>query len=194
MGGRTMTELLLFNHALGVTEGVKTFADQIRAAGHTVTVGDLFDGKTFSTIEEGVAYEEGIGFEAMIGRSEQAAGRLPASAVFGGFSLGAVYAQRLAQTRPGALGALLYHAGDIPPTEFSDSWPENVALQIHVSEGDKWVDREGAERVAAEAKDGELFVYPGSGHLFTDRSSEEFDEDSATLVLERTIAFLERAG
>ena len=189
-----MTELLLFNHALGVTEGVEAFADQIRAAGHTVTVGDLFEGKTFSTVEEGVANEEGVGFEAMIERSEQAAARLPSPIVYGGFSLGAVYAQRLAQTRPGALGALLYHAGDIPSSEFGDSWPENVALQIHVSGGDKWVDREGAQGLVAEAKDGELFIYPGSAHLFTDSSSDEYDEDSTKLVLERTIAFLERVG
>ena len=189
-----MTELLLFNHALGVTEGVRAFADAIRAAGHTVTIGDLFEGKTFSTIEDGVANEEGIGFEPMIERSEQEAGRLPASIVYGGFSLGAVYAQRLAQTRPGALGALLYHAGDIASSEFGGSWPANVALQIHVSEGDKWVDREGAEALVAEAKDGELFVYPGSAHLFTDSSWKEYDEDSTKLVLERTIAFLERAG
>ena len=189
-----MTELLLFNHALGVTEGVRAFAEQIRAAGHTVTVGDLFEGKTFSTIEEGVTNEEGVGFDSMIERSEQAAARLPASIVYGGFSLGAVYAQRLAQTRPGALGALLYHAGGLPPSEFGDSWPENVALQIHVSEGDRWVDREGAEGLIAAAKDGELFFYPGSAHLFTDSSWEEYDEDSAKLVLERTIAFLERVG
>jgi dienelactone hydrolase len=189
-----MTELLLFNHALGVTAGIQAFADQIRAAGHTVTVGDLFEGKAFSTIEEGVANEEGIGFEAMIERSEQAAGRIPAPVVYGGFSLGAVYAQRLAQTRPGALGALLYHAGDIPPSEFGDSWPENVSLQIHVSERDPWVDREGAEGLVAAAKDGELFIYPGSGHLFTDSSWEEYDGNSTKLALERTIAFLERVG
>ena len=189
-----MTELLLFNHALGVTEGVGAFADQIRAAGHAVTVGDLFEGMTFSTIEEGVANEEGVGFEAMIERSEQAAARLPAAIVYGGFSLGAIYAQRLAQIRPGAIGALLYHAGGNPPSEFGDAWPEEVALQIHVSESDNWVDREDAEGLVAEAKDGELFIYPGSAHLFTDSSWEEYDEDSAKLVLERTIAFLDRVG
>jgi dienelactone hydrolase len=189
-----MTELILFNHALGVTEGIGAFADHIRAAGHTVTVADLFDGRTFSTIEEGVTYEESVGFEAMIERSEQAAARLPASIVYGGFSLGAVYAQRLAQTRPGALGALLYHAGDIHPSEFGGSWPENVALQVHVSEGDKWIDREGAEGLVAEAKNGELFVYPGAAHLFTDSSWEEYEKNSAKLVLERTVAFLDRMG
>jgi dienelactone hydrolase len=187
----TMTELLLFHHALGVTDGVRAFADQIRSGGHTVTIGDLFEGTQFPTIEEGVAAEEELGFAAMIERSELAAGRRPASIVYGGFSLGAVYAQRLAQSRPGALGALLYHAG-LPPSELGGSWPENVPLQIHVSDGDPWVDRDGAERLVAEAKDGELFVYPGSAHLFTDSSWTEYDEGSATLALERTLAFLER--
>jgi dienelactone hydrolase len=190
----TMTDLLLFNHALGVTAGLEAFAGQIRAAGHTVTVGDLFEGKTFSTIEEGVAYEEAVGFKAMIERSEKVAAGLSSSIVYGGFSLGAVYAQRLVQTRPSALGALLYHASGISPSEFGGAWPENVALQFHVSEGDQWVDVAGTEAVVSEVKGGELFTYPGSAHLFTDSSWEEYDEGSTKLVFERTIALLERVG
>jgi dienelactone hydrolase len=138
-----MTEVILFNHALGVTEGLVAFADRIREGGHRVTVGDLFDGRTFDSLEEGVAHEEGIGWEAMIGRSEAAAAALPPDVVFGGFSLGAVYAQRLAQTRAGALGALLYHGGDNPPSAFETSWPAHAGLQVHVSEGDPWFDRGG---------------------------------------------------
>src|SRR5262249_15006731 len=107
-----MTDVMLFHHALGVTDGVKAFADRIRAGGHAVTVGDLFDGKTFYTIDEGVAHEEEIGWEEMIARSEKLIAPLPPEVVIGGFSLGTVYAQRLVQTRAGALGALLYHGGD----------------------------------------------------------------------------------
>jgi dienelactone hydrolase len=187
-----MTDVILFHHALGVTDGVLAFADDLRAAGHEVTVGDLFEGKTFGAIEDGVAWEEELGWEEMIARSEAAIAPLPPAVVIGGFSLGAVYGQRLAQTREGALGALLYHGGDIPPAEFGASWPKQVGLQVHVSEGDKWFNREGGEQLVSEVADGELFLYPGSGHLFTDRSWEEYDEASAKLVMERTLEFLDR--
>jgi dienelactone hydrolase len=188
-----MAEVILFNHALGVTDGVRAFADDLRIGGHQVTLGDLFGGKTFGTLQEGVAYEEELGWEEMIARSEAAIAPLPPQVVIGGFSLGAVYAQRLVQTRPGALGALLYHGGDNPPQAFEVPWPDGVGLQVHVSEGDEWFNREGGEQLVSQAG-GELFLYPGSGHLFTDRSWEEYDEASAKLVLERTLAFLDRVG
>jgi dienelactone hydrolase len=188
-----MTDVILFHHALGVTDGMEAFADRLRDGGHQVTVADLFEGKTFDNIDEGVAHEEQLGWDEMIRRSEAAIAPLPPAVVIGGFSLGAVYGQRLAQTREGALGALLYHAGDIPPSEFDTPWPEKVCLQIHVSDGDKWFNREGGEQLASEAG-GELFLYPGSAHLFTDSSWEEYDEASTRLVMERTLSFLDSVG
>jgi dienelactone hydrolase len=189
-----MADVILFHHALGVTDGVMAFADQVRDGGNHVTVPDLFGGTTFETIEGGIAYEEQLGWDEMIARSEAAVAPLPPEVVIGGFSLGAVYAQRLAQRRPGALGALLYHGGDIPPAEFEVPWPDGVEVQVHVSEGDKWFNREGGEQLVSEVRGGELFLYPGSGHLFTDCSWEEYDEASTTLVIERTLAFLDRVG
>jgi dienelactone hydrolase len=189
-----MADVILFHHALGVTDGVNAFADRLREGGHHVTVGDLFGGKTFETIEEGVAFEEDLGWDEMIARSEAAIAPLPKEVVIGGFSLGAVYGQRLVQTRAGALGALLYHGGDIPPAEFEVPWPDGAGLQIHVSEGDKWFNREGGEQVVREVPGAELFRYPGSGHLFTDSSWEEYDAASTALVLERTLAFLDQVG
>lgn len=187
-----MTDVIVFHHALGVTDGIKAFADQLRDGGHRVTVADLFDGTTFDNIEEGVAFEESIGWKEMIARSEAAIAPLPPTVVIGGFSLGAVYGQRLAQTREGALGALLYHGGDNPPSAFETPWPPRVGLQVHVSEGDQWFDRAGGEQLVSEVPDGELFLYPGSAHLFTDSSWQEYDEESAKLVMERTLAFLDR--
>lgn len=189
-----MAEVILFHHALGVTDGIQAFADRLRDGGHQVTVADLFGGKTFGTIEEGVAFEEQLGWDEMISRSEAAIAPLPPGVVIGGFSLGAVYGQRLAMTRKGALGALLYHGGDNPPAEFELPWPDGVGLQVHVSEGDKWFNREGGEQLVSEVPGAELFLYPGSAHLFTDSSWEEYDEASTTLVVERTLAFLGRVG
>jgi dienelactone hydrolase len=185
-----MTDVILFHHALGVTDGMTAFADRLRDGGHRVTVGDLFGGKTFEEIEDGVAYEEELGWDEMIGRSEAAIAPLPPGVVIGGFSLGAVYGQRLAQTREGTLGALFYH-GAMPPTEFG-TWPAELPLQVHASEGDAWFDRGVGEQLASAAPDGELFLYPGSGHLFTDSSWHEYDEASTRLVVDRTLGFLDR--
>jgi dienelactone hydrolase len=189
-----MADVILFHHALGVTDGVRSFADRLRDGGHQVTVADLFDGATFDNIEDGVAYEEELGWDEMVARSEAAIAPLPAQVVVGGFSLGAVYAQRLAQKRDGALGALLYHGGDMPPEEFGAPWPDGVELQVHVSQGDKWFNRGGGEQLVSAVLGAELFLYPGSSHLFTDRSWEEYDEASTKLVLRRSLALLDRVG
>ena len=188
-----MAEVILFHHALGVTDGMRAFADQLRDAGHQVTVADLFGGKTFDNLEDGVAFEEELGWDEVVARSEAAIAPLPPNVVIGGFSLGAVYGQRLAQRREGALGALLYHGGDNPPATFG-VWPAGVGLQVHVSEGDKWFNLESGKQLVSEVPGAELFLYPGSGHVFTDTSWEEYDEASTTLVIERTLSVLDRVG
>ncbi|MDQ4057598.1 MAG: dienelactone hydrolase family protein [Actinomycetota bacterium] len=185
-----MTDVILFHHAIGLTDGVNDFADKLRAAGHTVNVPDFFDGATFQTIDEGVAYAESVGFEEIVARAIEAAEPIPLRVVYAGFSLGAMPAQKLAQTRPGALGALLFHGGDVPSSTFGTSWPESVGLQVHVSEGDEWLELDVAHELVAEAASGELFLYPGSAHLFTDSSLAEYEEEATALVLERTLGFL----
>lgn len=186
-----MTELILFHHAQGLTRGIEVFADMLRAAGHQVTVPDLYDGATFATLEEGVAHAEQIGFEQIIDRGVAAAHGRPESIVYAGFSLGVLPAQKLAQTRQGALGALLYHEG-LAASTFGEVWPDEVALQVHVSEHDEWIELDVTRDLVARAADGELFVYPGSAHLFTDSSLDAFVPDAAELVLQRSIEFLDR--
>lgn len=190
-----MTEVILFHHAQGLTAGVQAFADELRAAGHSVTVPDLYEGATFATVDEGVAHARSIGFGELADRGVKAAESLPERIVYAGFSLGAMPAQQLAQTREGALGALLYHAA-FPASEFGESWPNEVALQVHMMENDPWSeeDRPAAEELVANAADAELFIYPGSAHLFTDSSLAEYDAEAAKLVLQRTINFLGRCS
>lgn len=95
-----MAVVLLFHHALGQTPGFHAFADQLRRSGHTVHTPDLYDGRTFPTIEAGMAHAQEIGFpDEIIARGERAAGELPPELVYAGFSLGVVPAQKLAQTR-----------------------------------------------------------------------------------------------
>ena len=190
-----MATLLLFHHAQGQTTGFLAFADELRKAGHTVHAPDLYDGNTFRDLDEGVAYAEQIGFPEIIHRGSVASAELPDDIVYAGFSLGVLPAQSLAQTRPGARGAIFFHAC-APTSEFESPWPDGVPLQIHMMDGDPWTEEDVvvAERLVKEIEDAELFLYPGSGHLFADPSLSDYDEQAAGVLKERTLAFLHRVG
>ena len=191
-----MTTVLLFHHAQGQTPGFLAFAEELREAGHTVHAPDLYGGgETFGTVDEGVAHARQAGFGEIIRRGAEAAEGLPEDIVIAGFSLGVMPAQSLAQTRPGARGALLYH-GALPPSEFGGPWPEAVPVQIHFMDQDPWAEEDlaAAEALVREVEDAELFIYPGSGHLFADPTSGDYDERAAALLKERTLAFLNRVG
>jgi dienelactone hydrolase len=185
-----MTELLLFHHAHGQTRGFLAFADELRAAGHVVHAPDLYDGKVFTDLNAGVGYAQEVGFGTIGERGRLAAEDLPNELVYAGFSLGAMPAQMLAQTRSGAKGALLFSAA-FPASEFGGSWPPGVPLQIHMMEDDEWASEDlPAARELAETVDAELFLYPGDGHLFADTSLPDYDESAATLLKRRVLTFL----
>jgi dienelactone hydrolase len=189
-----MSDLILFHHVHGLTDGVLAFAERLREAGHRVTTPDLFDGVTFTTIETGVAYVAEAGMDDVIARGVAEAEPLTPDLVYAGFSLGALIAHKLAQTRPGARGALLYHHGDVPMTVFGDTWPEDVDTQIHINQHDEYLDKEVVDEFVSrvgETARVELFLYPGSTHLFTDSSLSDYEPESAELVLRRTLEFLE---
>jgi dienelactone hydrolase len=84
----------------------------------------------------------------------------------------------------------------LPPSEFESAWPEGVPVQIHMMDADPWSDEDlaAAEVLVKEADDAELYVYPGSGHLFADSSLGDYDEEAAELLKERTLALLDRVG
>jgi len=190
-----MADVLLLHHAQGLTEGVRDFADELRKAGHTVHTPDMYDGKTFPTLDDGVAFAQQVGFGEIQERGVRSADGLPGELVYIGISLGVMPAQRLAQTRAGTRGAVLLEAC-VPPTEFGTSWPAGVPVQVHGMDADPFFAAEGdidaARALVKEADDGELFVYPGDRHLFTDRSLPTYDADAAALVTGRVLAFLAR--
>ena len=187
-----MAEVLLFHHAQGQTPGFLAFTDELRAAGHTVHAPDLYDGKTFPSIDEGVAYAKEVGFDTILERGRLAAEGLPSELVYAGFSLGVMPAQLLAQTRPGAQGAMLFSAA-IPASEFGGPWPEGVPLQIHMMEDDPWAEEDlPAARELEETAGAELFLYPGDQHLFADDSLPDYDEAAATLLKQRVRDFLDK--
>jgi len=196
-----MAEVVLFHHVQGLTDGVRAFAEELRVGGHTVHTPDLFDGKRPATIDEGVAHARSLGDEVINERANRAVADLPEGLVYAGFSFGAATAQRIAQTRTGARGALLYESC-VPITgEWAfGPWPTGLPVQIHgmdrdpffALEGDIDAARELVETVGSELA--QLFVYPGDRHLFTDSSLPSYDADAAALVVQRSREFLDRVG
>jgi dienelactone hydrolase len=188
-----MAEVLLFHHALGQTPGFHAFADDLRRAGHTVHVPDLYEGRTFDSLDAGMAYVGEIGFGEVIERGVRAAESLPAELVYAGFSLGVLPAQKLAQTRPGARGALLFYSC-VPTSAFGSSWPASVPVQIHGMDADPLFVNEGdldaARALVESAADAELFLYPGDQHYFADSSLPSYDAHAATLLQLRVLEFL----
>lgn len=195
-----MAEVVLFHHVQGLTDGVRAFADELRAGGHTVHTPDLFDGERPATIDAGVAHVRHLG-DVLEARADAAVADLPEAMVYAGFSWGGSTAQRFAQTRPGARGALLYESclpitGDwaIGP------WPDGVPVQIHGMDRDPFFALEGDLEAANELVDtvgpelAALYVYPGDQHLFTDSSLPSYDVAAAALVVQRSRGFLDRLG
>jgi dienelactone hydrolase len=192
-----MAEVLLFHHALGQTAGVHAFAEELRQAGHTVHTPDLFDGRSFASIEDGMAYAEQLGFpDEIVARGERAAAALPAELVYAGFSLGVVPAQKLAQSRPRARGALLFYA--CVPMQFFGPWPSDVPVQIHGMDADPIFVDEGdldaARAIVDSTEQAELFLYPGNQHYFADSSLPSYDPDATALLTRRVLDFLRTHG
>ncbi len=192
-----MAEVLLFHHAQGLTPGIHAFADDLRAAGHTVHTPDLFDGRTFASIEEGVAHAQEIGFENVLERGVHMADDRPSGLVYAGMSLGEMVAQKLAQTRPGARGALLFYSCIPISGEWAfGPWPAGVPVQIHGMDADPIFVGEGdidaAREIVGKAHDAELFLYPGDQHYFADSSLPSYDAGATALLTRRVLEFLDR--
>ncbi len=192
-----MAEVLLFHHALGLTAGLRGFADELRAAGHTVHTPDLFDGRIFPSISEGLAYLGKIGFDEMREHGVRFAEELPPDLVYAGFSFGVMPAQMLAQTRPGARGALLFYACLPISGEWAfGPWPDGVPVQIHGMDKDPIFVGEGdidaAREIVAKVRDAELFLYPGDQHYFADSSLPSYDAAATALLTRRVLEFLDR--
>jgi dienelactone hydrolase len=194
-----MAEVVLFHHVQGLTDGVRAFADGLRAGGHTVHTPDLFDGEHPADVEAGLALVRSIGDESLRERADRALEGLPGDLVYAGLSWGAATAQRYAQTRPGARGALLYEAC-IPVTgEWAfGPWPDGVPVQIHGMDSDPFFALEGDLDAARELVAtvgpglGELYVYSGDQHLFTDSALPSSDPAATAQVIGHSVRFLDR--
>jgi dienelactone hydrolase len=186
-----VVDVLLYHHIQGLTDGVRGFADSLREGGHAVHTPDLFDGRTFDSIEQGFGFARELGLDAIRERGAAVADELGPGLVYAGFSFGVTIAQRLAQTRPGARGALFMYSC-LPVSEFGQTWPEEVPVQIHGKAGDEFFDEDlpAARELADSTARAELFVYPGDQHLFADSSLPGYDPEASALLMDRVQAFL----
>jgi dienelactone hydrolase len=192
-----MAEVLLFHHAQGLTPGMRAFAEDLRAADHIVHMPDLFGGRTFESIDEGLAYIGEIGFDDMRERGVRVADELSRELVYAGFSFGVLPAQKLAQTRPGARGALLFYSCLPISGEWAfGPWPDGVPVQIHGMDKDPIFAGEGdidaAREIVEKVQDAELFLYAGDQHYFADSSLPSYDADATLLLTRRVREFLDR--
>jgi dienelactone hydrolase len=186
--------IVLFHSALGLRPAVRRFADQLRSAGHSVYTPDFFDGNVFNDLNDGVARRDTIGIPALIGRAQESVADLPKEVVYAGFSMGSSSAQYLAATRPGARGAILMH-GAIPLAMMGiGKWP-SVPVQIHYAVGDPWVDAAQVKALSEAIREGgqscAVHSYAGSGHLFADEDTKDYDQASAASMLDCVLRFLE---
>ena len=196
-----MAEIVLFHHVQGATPGVHALADALRDGGHVVHVPDLLDGALPETVEAGLALMAGLDDGVVAARTERALEGLPAGLVYAGISWGGSIAQRLAQTRPGARGALLYESFVSLSAEWAfGPWPAGVPVQVHGMTRDPYFAGEGDLEAARELVDAvgpelaEVFVYDGDAHLFTDASLPSSDPVATALVVERSLELLARIG
>ena len=196
-----MAEVVLFHSVLGLRPGVIAASDRLRAAGHAVHAPDLYDGEVFDDLDDGMHKEDALGYQEIARRAREAVAGLPEGLVLAGFSLGAVHAEVLAASRPGALGVVLMH-GAVPVEALKeyfgvDRWPAGVPVQVHYAADDPWVEAEEEVVPLGEAVRGagaafEAHAYPGSGHLFADPDLPEYDRTSSEAMWERVLAFLDR--
>ncbi|MFF7839093.1 dienelactone hydrolase family protein [Streptomyces ossamyceticus] len=185
--------IMLFHSTYGLRPAVHRAADRLRAAGHEVWTPDLFDGRTFDTVEEGMAFNEGLGKEELLKRAVLAAAPYSERGlVYAGFSLGAATAQTLALGDAKARGLLLLHGtSDIAATASVDGLP----VQLHVAEPDAyetddWLSAWYLQMRKAGA-DVEVYRYVGAGHLYTDSDLPDYDEEAAEATWRVALGFLE---
>jgi len=129
----------------------------------------------------------------VIERGTRAIEGLRAGLVYAGFSLGVLPAQKLAQTRPGARGALLFYAC-VPVSMFGSRWPEGVPVQVHGMDADPIFVGEGdidaARSLCSRPRTGNCSSIPGDQHYFADSSLPSHDPDATALLVQRVLGFL----
>ena len=191
-----VANVVLFHSIYGRRPSVIAAAERFRAAGHTVTTPDLYDGTVFGDLAEAREFRDRLGEDTLTRRARAAVAELPADLIYSGFSMGGGLAAELLMARPGARAALLFSVA-VPP-EDGEQWPAGVPAQVHYALGDPFVapDEVDGMRAAVTAAGGEFtaFGYPDSGHLFADPGLPDFHAAAAEQMFERAAEYLAQWG
>ncbi|QES50572.1 dienelactone hydrolase [Streptomyces venezuelae] len=185
--------IILFHSTYGLRPAVHAAADRLRAAGHQVQVPDLFEGRTFETVEEGIAFQEEVGRDELLKRAVLAAAPYSdRGLVYAGFSFGGSVAQQLALADEKARGLLLMHGtADIA----DDAAVDDLPVQLHIADPDVFEPHDWLTawylRMQRAGADVEVHSYPGAGHLFTDPDLPDYDAEAAERAWATVLGFLE---
>ncbi|MGP3685392.1 dienelactone hydrolase family protein [Streptomyces sp. IBSNAI002] len=185
--------IMLFHSTYGLRPAVQEAADRLRAAGHQVHVPDLFEGRTFDTVEEGMAHRDEIGRDELLKRAVLAAAPYSDQGlVYAGFSLGGSLAQHLALADDKARGLLLLHGtADLE----DDASVDGLPVQLHVADPDPFESHDWLTawylRMQRAGADVEVHGYPGAGHLFTDPGLDDYDAEAAEQAWKVAAGFLD---
>lgn len=184
---------MLFHSTYGLRPAVLEAAERLRAAGHQVQVPDLFEGRTFETVEEGMAHRDGIGRDELLKRAVLAsAPHSDQGLVYAGFSFGGSLAQHLALADEKARGLLLLHGtADLE----DDTSVDDLPVQLHIADPDPFETHDWLNawylRMRRAGADVEVHRYPGAGHLFTDPGLEDYDAEAAEQAWTAALGFLD---
>jgi dienelactone hydrolase len=188
-----VAQILLLHSAYGLRPAVHTAADRLRAAGHQVHVPDLYDGRVFDDVEEGMAYKEEVGSEELLRRAVSAAAPLltPGTRlVYAGLSLGAALAQNLALADEQALALLLLHG----TSDVRDEASTEIPVQLHVADPDPFETEDWLNawylRMRKAGADVEVHRYRGAGHVYTDPELADYDAEAAERTWAVALDFL----
>lgn len=187
-----MASIVLFHSAFGLRPAVHEAAGRLRAAGHTVHVPDLYDGRTTDSVEEGMRIKDGFGHEELLKRAVAAAApHSERGLVYAGLSLGGSLAQNLALGDVRARGLLLLHGtSDIADAAAVDGLP----VQLHVADPDPFEPHDWLNawylRMRRAGADVEVHRYPGAGHLYTDPGLDDHDAEAAEATWRTALGFL----
>ena len=192
-----MAEVLIFHHAQGLTPGSTHSPTTCGPPATPSTRRICSTGARSARSRTGWRTSSRSASRRSCDRGVHTADDLPAELVYAGFSLGEMVAQKLAQTRPGARGALLFYSCIPISGEWAfGPWPDGVPVQIHGMDDDPIFVGEGdvdaAREIVATVDDAELFLYPGDQHYFADSSLPSYDADATALLTQRVLEFLAR--
>ncbi|MFD0527953.1 dienelactone hydrolase family protein [Kitasatospora arboriphila] len=189
-----MAQIVLFHSAYGLRPAVHAAADRLRAAGHEVHTPDLYDGRVFDTVEDGMAYKDELTTDELLRRAVHAAAPLLGQGgpglVYAGLSLGAALAQNLALADTNAAGLLLLHG----TSDIRDDAATSVAVQLHVAEPDPFEPEDWLNawylRMTKAAPTSRSTATAAPSHIYTDPELPDYDEEAAERTWATALAFL----